>query len=199
MNKPNGYDDARTMGEFNPIELGGHYAVIKQVVERKTNDGAKEMVVALVDFCDPDKQPNYFADQFGRDDRPDKKWPFAGTKYVMIQDYNDPSKTSSAFKTFCTSYEKSNNCAISWGGANWGAQFKNKRIGVVYGEEEHEYEGRRSMRRVLKRFCSWDSVPDVKIPKAKMLSAPLPSAGSATTSTGFLDIPDDADSMEIPF
>ena len=115
MQKPSGYDEAQTIGQFTPVELGGHYAIIKQVSERKTEKG-KDMIVVLFDFCKPDKQAGYFKSQFENDDREDKKWPFAGSKYIMINDFSDPTKTSKAFKTFCTCAEKSNGMSIVWNG-----------------------------------------------------------------------------------
>lgn len=197
MNKPNGYDEARAAGEFIPVDLGGHYAVVKQVAEKQSSTG-KDMIVVLFDFCAPDKQPNYFSKMFENDDRPDKKWPFAGSKYIMVLDYNDGSKTSRQFKTFCTCVEKSNNYTIKWGGKDWAAQFKNKKIGIVFGEEEQEYEGKITTRRVPKWFCSFDSALDQKIPEKKFLeNVPLQQAPPQTQDS-FINIPEGVDE-EIPF
>lgn len=198
MLKPNGYDDAKTIGEFTPVELGGHYAVIKQVAERETSTG-KGMIVVLFDFCKPDKQAGYFSTQFENSDKEDKKWPFAGSKYVMINDYNDPQKTSRAFKTFCTCVEKSNNMQIAWTGNGWGKQFAGKKIGVVYGEEEQEYNGKVSMRHVPKWFCAYDKVSEQSVPNPKYLNgfSPAPST-QAKKDDGFMNI-DDATDEEIPF
>ena len=202
MKKPEGYDEARATGDFTPVELGGHYATIKQVSERQSKTG-RDMVVVLFDFCKPDKQAGYFADQFNRSDKEDKKWPFAGTKYIMVNDYEDPNKTSRAFKTFCTCVEKSNDYTITWGGNNWASQFKGKNIGIVYGAEEQEYEGKISMRHVPKWFCKYDKVTDQSIPDPKYLNGSSPARASnantqKTDSDGFMNIPD-TDDEEIPF
>lgn len=199
MKKPSGYDEAQASGEFAPINLGGHYAVIKQVVERQSSTG-KDMVVVLFDFCSPDKQADYFTKQFTNDDRQDKKWPYAGTKYIMVQDYNDPSKTSRAFKTFCTCVEKSNNYTVQWGGADWGKQFKGKKVGTVFGEVEHEYKGKISMRHELRWFCKTDQVEEATIPDARYLNGvALANAKPASTrDADFMQIPEGADE-ELPF
>lgn len=202
MQKPTGYDEAQAGGEFTPVELGGHYAVIKQVSERQSSTG-KDMIVVLFDFTNNDKQPEYFAKQFNNDDREEKKWPFAGTKYIMVNDYNDANKTSKAFKTFCTCAEKSNNMQIAWGGNAWAQQFRGKKIGVVFGEEESEYEGKIRMRRVPKWFCAFDKAPEQNIPQPKFINgiSPASTANSAETKQevdGFLNIPDDM-TEEIPF
>lgn len=195
MNKPEGYDDAQAMGDYTPIDLGGHYCIIKGVKETQTKNG-KPMIVVCFDFCKPDKQPEYFMQEFKNDTRPDKKWPHTGTAYIMTQDYQDANKTSRNFKTFCTAVEKSNNYAINWGD-NWGDQFKGKKIGAVFGEVENEYNGKRSMRHELRWFCQWDKVEGAAVPKAKY----LPNSTHAATTTnpdGFMAIPDTADD-DVPF
>lgn len=201
MQKPSGYDEAKASGEFTPVNLGGHYAIIKQVSERQSSTG-KDMIVVLFDFCKPDKQVDYFANQFNNDDRENKKWPFAGTKYIMVNDYNDPSKTSKNFKTFCTCVEKSNNYQIAWGGNAWAQQFKNKFIGVVFGEEENEYEGKITMRRNPRWFCNLDRVETSGVPTPKYLNGISPAQTTTNDKAegvdGFLNIPDDM-AEEIPF
>lgn len=201
MQKPTGYDEARESGEFTPVEVGGHYAVVKQVTETQSSTG-KDMIVVLFDFCPPDKQAGYHTAAFEGDTRDTRKWPFNGSKYIMVSDYNDPNKTSRAFKTFCSCIEKSNNYTVQWGGANWGKQFNGKKIGVVYGHEEHEYEGKVSMRSVPKWFCSWDAVSSARIPDPKYLPGhSAPASGTAPAqNNGFMDIPATAKEDEgIPF
>lgn len=59
MNKPNNYDNTRSGGgEFEPIELGGHRGIIKQVEETTSKTG-KPMAVVYIDFAPEDKQPRY--------------------------------------------------------------------------------------------------------------------------------------------
>lgn len=190
MQKPSGFDEARVSGERTQIRLGGHYCVIKQVTEKKSSTG-KDMIVVLLDFDQNDDQAGLFADRFNNDDRADKKWPFAGSKYIMVNDYNDSSKTSSAFKTFCSIVEKCNNFQINWGD-DWGAQFKGKKIGAVYGNEESEYEGRRSMRPIIRWWCKTDAVASAGVPEDKLLPGSLPQP---STAPAFKPIADD----EIPF
>lgn len=203
MNKPQGYDDVRAAGEFTPVELGGHYAVIKQVSETKSSTG-KNMIVVLFDFDANDKQAGYFKKQFDEDTRPERKWPFAGSKYIMVYDYQDPGKTSRNFKTFCTCAQKSNNFEIDWNsGTAWGKQFVGKKIGVVYGEEESEWDGRVRMRRVPKWFCTADKVAEATVPEPKYLKGKTQTAKPGTTITnvdadGFMNIPNGIED-EIPF
>jgi hypothetical protein len=199
MQKPMGYDEAQAGGEFIPVELGGHYAVIKQVAERQSSTG-KDMIVVLFDFDTKDKQAGYFANRFENDDRQDKKWPFQGSKYIMVADFDNSNKTSKNFKTFCTCAEHSNNFEIAWGGNDWAKQFKGKKIGVVFGEEESEYDGKISMRRVPKWFCNIDKVETATIPNPKYLNGVGPAAEvkPAGSANDFVNVPDGA-AEEIPF
>ena len=194
MNKPSGYDDVQVGGSFTPVDLGGHYCQIKQVAERKSSTG-KDMIVVVFDFVKPDTQEGYFMEQFKTDVREDKKWPFAGSKYIMVNDYQEPSKTSRQFKSFCTCVENSNSYQIQWGGNDWAAQFKGKKIGAVYGEEEHEYDGKVSKRRLVRYFCSLDAVKDAKIPEAKLLKN---VSRPAVNDSSFINIPEGTEE-EIPF
>lgn len=194
MNKPSGYDDVQVGGGFTPVDLGGHYCQIKQVAERKSSTG-KDMIVVVFDFVKPDAQEGYFMEQFKNDVREDKKWPFAGSKYIMVNDYQEPSKTSRQFKSFCTCVENSNSYQIQWGGSDWAAQFKGKKIGAVYGEAEHEYDGKVSKRRLVRYFCSLDAVKDAKIPEVKLLKN---VSRPAANDSSFINIPEGTEE-EIPF
>ncbi len=195
MQKPNGYDNVQASGEFIPVELGGHHAVIKQVSETQSRNG-QPMIVVLFDFDSTDQQPDHFKIQFTNDDRPEKKWPFAGSKYILVNDYVDKTKTSRNFKTFCTCVEKSNNYSIVWGSADWAGQFKGKKIGVVFGEEESEYDGKVTMKRLPRWFCTYDTALTANVPSAKLLKKQ--PALVAAASDGFINVPSDADE-EIPF
>lgn len=182
MQKPQGYDEVTPGGEFESATVGGHYAEIKQVSETITKTN-KEMIVVVFDLINPDKQAGIFGRQFQNDDRFDRKWPYSGTMRVLVQDYSDPSKVSKSFKSFCTCTEKSNpGFTVGWGN-NWGDQFRGKKIGVVYGEVEDDYNGESRMYVNPRWFCDWDKVADAAVPKPKYKNAGS-AATSAPTSAG---------------
>ena len=194
MNKPTGYDEVQ-VGEFTPAEVGGHHMIIKKVREEKSKSG-KDMLVVAFDFAKNDKQPGYFADLFEKDIRPEKKWPAAGVAYIMTMDYQDPSKVSRNFKRFITSVEDSNGFEVSWGD-KFCDQFKDKKVGGVFGQVEEEYNGKVSMRNKLRWFCDDKKADDAKVPDPKLLSGS--SSGSAGGSdTSFNNVPDNGPE-EIPF
>lgn len=194
MNKPQGYDKVQVGGDFTPIELGGHHLIIKGVREEKSKAG-KDMIVVAFDFAKNDKQPGYFSDLFDKDIRPDKKWPNAGTQYILTLDSADASKVSRSFKGFITSVERSNGFEVEWGD-KFCEQFKNKKVGGVFGLVEEEYNGEIKKRHKLRWFCEDDRADSAAIPADKLLNG-VKSSGKPTDSIAN-NIPADAPE-EIPF
>ena len=165
MQKPNGYNEVKAGGEFTPINLGGHHMVIKNV-EETTSKAGKPMLKISFDFAKNDSQPEYMMNEFKNDIRPDKKWPHSGTQYVMTEDKE--GKCSRSFKSFITAFEASNKCEAIWG-EKFAAQFKNKKIGGVFGKVENEYNGKVTMRHELRWFCADDKADGADIPADKFL------------------------------
>lgn len=197
MQKPNGYDEAKAGGDFTPVELGGHHMVIKQVSE-KLNKNNQPMIVVLFDFAENDSQPGYFMEQFKNDIRPDKKWPNQATQYINV--YDNEGKTTRGFKTFTTCVEHSNTGFITQWGDSFCQQFKNKKIGGVFGEQMDFYDGKDLKKRVLRWFTSSDKVTDAKIPEITETAAykNRGNVGATVTNGDFMNIPDGIDE-ELPF
>lgn len=191
MQKPQGYEETKVGGDFTPIELGGHHAIIKDVKEQKSQTG-KDMIVVAIDFAKNDKQPNYFMESFENDIRPDKKWPFQAVQYIVVEDAD--GKTTRNFKSFITAFEKSNGCEATWG-EMFCKQFKGKKIGVVYGNVEEEYNGERKTRRRIRWFCEDSAADTAKIPDDKLLGTPNKNVAR---NDGFMSVSNSADE-EIPF
>lgn len=205
MVKPNGYDEAQTMGrQKEEIALGGHHLIIKQVNETVSSTN-KPMIVVLFDFDQTDKQAGLLMKEFKDDDRADKKWPHRGTQYIMVNDYQDPSKTSRSYKTFCTCFEQSNGVKINWveDSAAWAAQFKNKKIGGAFGVVHSVYQGKEIERTELRWFISDDKVSTCQVPMDKLLNENqkkqlATSDTQETDNNGFINIPEGVDE-QLPF
>lgn len=195
MQKPNNYENTQAGGNFIPVNLGGHYAVIKDVSEREDKNG-NPMIVVSLDFDKRDRQPGYFADQFRNDVRPDKKWPNQATNYITSE--RDGACTR-GFKSFIKAFADSNGLTedqIKWG-SDFTDQFKNKRIGVVFGNVEETYNGETKMRRKIRWFCGYDKVPDQRIPADKLENPSNTSKGTLDSSSdGFMKVDNDE---ELPF
>lgn len=200
MQKPNNYENTQAQGEFTPVELGGHKLIIKQVNETVSKKG-KQMIVVLFDFAPDDIQPGYFTKQFRDDIRPDKKWPNQATQYILTEDEN--GDCSRSFKTFITCVEHSNSGFTTQWGDMFEKQFKNKKIGGVFGTQMDYYDGREREKRVLRWFISMDKVADAKIPEMSETQAYKNhingyAPGSTPAGDGFMNIPDGIDE-ELPF
>lgn len=191
MNKPTGYDELQVGGDFTPVELGGHHMIIKGVREELSKNG-NDMIVVAFDFAKNDKQPNYFTDLFEKDIRPDKKWPNAGTTYILTMDATDNDKVNRSFKRFITAFEKSNDVECDWGN-KFCDQFKGKKIGGVFGIVEEEYNGEVKHRHKLRWFCEDSKAETADIPKEKLLNSTVQQRRNE-----FVAVPDDSPE-EIPF
>jgi len=193
MKKPQNYDNVKVGGYIPPM-VGGHHIIIKQVTETQSKAG-KDMIVVLFDFDKNDVQPGFFTKEFKDDVRPDKKWPHAGTAYILCEDQKS-GDCSKKLKSFITAFEKSNNCDAVWGD-KFAGQFKNKKIGGVFGEVENEYNGKITMRHELRWFCETDRVDGATVPDPVLLNKE-PAATNQKADDGFMNIPDGGEE-EIPW
>ena len=198
MNKPNNYENTQAGGDFTPVELGGHNAIIKQVTEQNSKNG-DPMIVVLIDFDKTDAQAGYFMDSFKKDIRPEKKWSNQGTQYILSEYQGACTK---GFKSFIKAFADSNGLDaekdIKWG-AEFTAQFKNKKIGVVFGEVEELYNGEVKKHRKIRWFCDFNKVKDQKIPDAKLLDANTKAQATTTTSNSYNPAVAEDTDEEIPF
>ncbi len=199
MQKPNNYENTQAQGEFIPVELGGHFLVIKEVVEMKSK-GGKEMIKVSFDFARNDKQSGYFEKMFKDDIRPEKKWPNQATQYILTED--NEGNCSRSFKTFITCIEHSNKMEVQWGD-NFEQQFTNKTIGGIFGPQMDYYNGKEVEKRVLRWFVSADKVKDASVPELSETQAYKNHINgyhpnSIPAGDGFMNIPEDAND-ELPF
>ena len=178
MFKPKDYDNVKTADEFEQVEVGGHYMTIMKLAEAKNKNGG-DMIIVAFDFDQRDKQTGYFKTMFLDDVRPDKKWPFQGTQYINVLD-NRTGNCSRNFKSFCTCVERSNpGFTIDWDAKDFGAQFKGKMIGGVFGKVEDEYNGKTSLRVRLRWFTDYKTVGNAKVPETRFLPTNTPAPASA--------------------
>lgn len=191
MNKPNNYESTNVSTEYVPVAIGPHKAVIKEVHETQSKSG-KDMIVVLIDFDKADAQAGYFAKQYEADDRKSKKWPNQATQYILKTDRD--GNTNVSFKKFIKAFEDSNGATIEWGDA-FEKQFKNKKIGVTFGEVEEEYNGQIKMRRRIRWFFNLKNIDRESVPDAKLLPK---AAAPAAASNDWMNIPD-GEGDELPF
>ena len=189
MNKPAGYEEAQVLGEYVPINLGGHKLVIMQVEEVTASNGNQYLKVSF-DTAKDDVQPNYYSNAYKGDTRDNKKWSGVTTVFPTDKD----GKTSKSFKTFCTAVEHSN----AGFKMVWGEQFcnalKGKAVGGVFGEEEYiGNDGTVKTARKLFWFRGIDKVMDAEVPAKRTVDT------SQTSNDSFMNIPDNVEDEGLPF
>lgn len=189
MNKPAGYDEVQVLGEFTPINLGGHKLVIMKVEECETSAGTQYIKVSF-DTTKDDAQPHYYSNAWKQDTRQDKKW--SGVTTVFPTDRE--GKTSKQFKTFCTSVERSNaNFKMVWG-EKFCEALKGKLVGGVFGEEDYYNSlGELKTARKLFWFREIGKVMDADIPAKRVPKESAPIAQSISIDD-FVEIIDDGES-----
>lgn len=161
------------------------------------------MLVILFDFADGDEQAGYFMKQFENDIRPDKKYPNAGTNYMVIDESVEYGVRN--LKTFITCVEKSNpGFAVKWGD-NFGQQFKGKLIGGIFRLERDWYDNKEVKRHKLAWFRSVEGIKDADIPEERTTKSyddhlkEEAIMGSNPAGTDFMSIPDSVADDVLPF
>lgn len=195
ITKGNDYDKTEAFGSgFKSLPNGGYVCKIIKAEETKSKTG-KDMIHIAFDIAEGDYK-DYFRDLFNkRKDRADDplnvKFPFEGQMWIPVNDYEDQNKTSRKFKGFCTALEGSGTRV--WNDRN---EFmidtlNGALIGIVYQNQEQEYQGKTSWRAIPWGCRSTDSIRsgDFFVPEDKPLSV------ADTMPEGFQKIQD----SEIPF
>lgn len=163
MEKPAGYDEAQSFGEFETLPAGGYKCLIKKVVCEKSQNG-KEFLKIGFDIAEG-QYKDFYQRKFENDTREDKKW--SGIWVLFTEGYN-PGTTNPKFKGLITSVEASN--------PNFKFNFDeqtlvNKKVGIVFREEDFEgFDGQ--VHTSVKPFfaVSYDKAEEAKIPNKKELS-----------------------------
>lgn len=196
MEKPKFYDEAQVLGEFTPINLGGHKLVIMKVEEVTASNGNQYIKVSF-DTAKDDAQPNYYSNAYKNDARENKKWSGVTTVFPTDRD----GKTSKSFKTFCTAVEHSNTgFKMVWGDKFCDA-LKGKAIGGVFGEEEYVgNDGTIKTARKLFWFRSTDKVMDAEVPAKRELDDDTrEKIEEKSNGTDWMNIPDNVEDDGLPF
>ncbi len=193
MNKPNGYDEAKAFDfERERLILGGHRCIIMKVIEKKSSTGKEQLEIHL-DTAPDDAQPIFFSNQFMANGS--GTWPCR----VWITGYEtEGSYGQRQLKAFHTAVEDSNaSFFIPWG-PTYADSLKGKRVGVVFGEEENEWNGRISTLTKPRYFRSVLEVESANVPQKKTIKPETPEKPNVTAE-GFMQVQDDLEDEGLPF
>lgn len=174
MDKPKNYDITR-VGNYERATIGAHIARIMSVEERNSASG-RPMIVVYIDFDQEDSQAGLFARAYKDDTRDEKKWPNQATQYILTTD--NEGSTNRSFKGFITAYEDSNGVEVKWV-KDFGAQFKGKKVGVMYGDVEEEYNGQIRTRQKIRWFFDTNKIDEQETPPKKLYTGTLTTTSDA--------------------
>lgn len=186
--RPQNWDNVQAFTERRTLPVGAYVCRIKNAVVRNTEYG--DQLFILFDIEDGE-YAGFYKEDFDRNTRQDKKWKGVLRQFLPRDDGSQKDEwTKSSLKGLITSIEESNR-GYTW---NWDESTLSKKlIGIIFRNEEWEYEGKSGWAVRPFRACSVDTVADgsYTIPKDKPLknketgnsfggfAAPAPSYGSA--------------------
>lgn len=203
--RPQNWDNVQAFSERRALPVGAYVCRIKNAAVKNTEYG--DQLFILFDIEDGE-YAGFYKEAFDRDTREDKKWKGVLRQFLPKNDGSQKDEwTKSSLKGLVTSIEESNR-GYTW---NWDeSTLAKKLIGIIFRNEEWEYEGKSGWTVRPFRACSVDTVADgsYTIPKDKPLknketgssfggfATPTPSFGSAP-AMDYGALPEDDD--DLPF
>ena len=200
-----GADYEQTTGfgqsDFKALPKGGYICRIIKAEETQSSTG-KPMLHIAFDIVEGEYK-GYFMNLFqtrkknNSDPRKEVKYPFEGQKWIMLNDYEDPKKTSRQFKGFCTAVEDSGTEIWNLNKELVLENVKGAEVGVIYQNVEQEYNGETSWRAIPWAFRSIESIAtgDYFVPEDKPLPTTYNTGFEPTTSADSFNAAED----DIPF
>lgn len=179
IKRPSNWESVQTFTERRKLPLGAYVCRIKQANVQQNTWG--DQLCILFDIVDGEYAGFYDAD-FKGNTREDKKWKGVLRYFVPLDNGTEKDEyTKSSFKGLVTSIEKSNP-GYTW---NWDERtLKGKLLGIIFRNEQWEYNEKSGWAVRPWRACSVDTVADgsYTLPRDKFLkTAEASSYGNAYT------------------
>ena len=190
IRKPENYEELKN--NYETLNAGGHKCVIQDAKEAKDQNG-KPIFVLYFDTSKDDAQPSFFTNQYLRDTRDGKKWPFSGQRTF----WQDSEWFESNLSKMTGAIEKSNPEVEIWSnGVLDLPKLKGLKIGVVFGIEDYIKEDHSLGASCKPRyFCGYDEAFQQAIPKKKDAK---PRAEAQAVDFGFVNVAEE-DTEGLPF
>lgn len=203
IKKMSDYNEVSGFGQsdFKPLPKGGYICRIIMAEETQSSSG-KPMLHIAFDITEGEFT-DYFNDMYkarkkaNTDPQKTIKWPFEGQKWIMLNDYENPNKTSRQFKGFCTAVEESGTEIWNLNGELVLEKLKGAEVGIVFQDVEQEYNEKTSWRAQPWGFRSIASIAsgDFFVPDDKPLPTTYNTGFEPTTSADSFNAAED----DIPF
>lgn len=192
IRKPSNWNEVQEYTEFQKLPLGAYVCRVKRSMVQDNDYGSQ--LVLLYDIVEGEYSGFYNKD-FQNNQNKDKKWKGVLRIWLPKDDGSESDEmTKRSFKGFVTSVEKSNpGYQFDWNETS----LVGKMLGVLYRNEEYDYQGRQGWTARPFRALSVDSVREgkFKLPKEK----PLKDASRTVArlvNDGYTEVSDDDD---LPF
>lgn len=200
IKKPNNWENVQAFSDRPKLPLGAYVCRIEQAVVQNTDYGSQLCI--LFDIADGE-YAGFYADEFNANTRENKKWKGVLRQFLPKDDGSQKDEwTKSSFKGLITSIENSNRGFI-W---NWDERsLSGKELGIIFRNEEWEYEGKTGWAVRPFRATSVDTIadgtftlpPDKPLKGKSAVSAPVFGSYAAPTAPDFTTLEDD--DSQLPF
>lgn len=192
IKKPNNYANTQEYGTGKSLPPGGYVVGIVKIEETKSKKGLPQLKVAF-DIAEGEYQ-GYFREIFNKRkaERPfEAKWPNGGMSYINIED--DKGQCHRSFKSFCGALEKCGYTVWDMADNFLIDQIVGKTVGLTFGREEYEWDGKTGWATKPRFFCSIEDIHngDFNVPEDRPLAKETlePSRPEGFTALSENDIP----------
>lgn len=191
IRKPNNWNEVQEFSDRQKLPLGAYVCKVKQVRIQDNSFGSQ--LCMLFDISEGE-YAGYFQKDYNGNTAQDKKWRGVLRVWVPNDDGSDKDEmTKRSFKGMVTAFEKSNPGYV-W---DWNENsLVNKQVGILFRNEEWNYNGKQGWAVRPFRAISVDTVRDESytLPKDKPLSATT-NVAPTNPNNGYVEVEDD----ELPF
>lgn len=179
IRKPNNWNEVKEFTDRPKLPLGAYVCKVKRAVVQSTDYG--DQLCILFDIAEGEFK-DFFKVDFDSSTVENKKWKGVLRQFIPRDDGSEKDEwTKSSFKGMITSFEKSNP-GYQW---NWDeSSLAGKTIGILFRNEEWEYDGKTGWAVRPFRAISIDSVRsnDFMLPKDKPLKNKAPATAGYQAS-----------------
>ena len=178
IRRPNNWNEVKEFSDRQKLPLGAYVCKVKRAAVQANEFG--EQLCIVFDIVEGEFS-GFFNDDFKNNNSENKKWKGVLRIFIPKDDGSEKDEwTKRSFKGMVTAFEKSNP-GYKW---NWDeASLTGKLIGILFRNEEWEYDGKTGWTVRPFRAISIDSVrsEDFTLPKDK----PLKKNDSGFSAGGF--------------
>lgn len=186
IRRPNNWNDVKEFSDRQKLPLGAYVCKVRNAIVQGNERG--EQLCILFDIAEGE-YAGFFANEFNASTNPDKKWKGVLKQWLPKDNGTEKDEwTKSSLKGMTTAFEKSNT-GYCW---DWNeTSLIGRLIGVLFRNEEWEYEGKTGWAVRPFRAISVDSVRDATftLPKDKPLKKEDAAFSASVMPSGCANVP----------